>query len=201
MLRFLFRALSALVVLAGLSWLAAPVAAHDEIISGNYAFTIGWLIEPVVVGQPNSLDLFIAPNEEHTEGESDHDHPEGVEGAEATLEFTVEYGTVRRSYDLLPVANEPGRYTASFIPTREGQYTFNFTGTINGEAVDVRFEPEEVSSPGPLAFPEAVPSITALSDRVIDLQSRLSLTQVLAGLSLALAVVATGLSVYILRKK
>ena len=44
--------------------LLIPLAAlaHTEVEAGSYIFDYGWVNEPVIVGQPNSLYLFIAPS-------------------------------------------------------------------------------------------------------------------------------------------
>jgi hypothetical protein len=44
------------------------------------------------------------------------------------------------------VFGEPGDYHADFVPSQPGEYTFHFTGTIDGEEID-----EEMSS-GPDTF-------------------------------------------------
>jgi hypothetical protein len=204
MSRTFLRALSAAILFGSLFLLPLTASAHEGVEAGSYVLTIGWISEPVVVGQPNGLDLFIAPKEdgdEHTEGEEDPAHHAGVAGAETTLKFTVEYGSVSQSYDLLPVNGEPGRYTAPLIPTREGQYTFKFTGAINGEPVDVTFEPEEVGAAGRLAFPEAMASPAELAAQLASLRAQLQTAQLIAIVGAILGLLGLGLSVFSLRKK
>lgn len=197
--RFL-RLLGALLLFGNLFLQPLSAFAHEGVEAGSFLLTIGWANEPVIVGQPNALELFIAPkeSEDHTEGEA---HAEGVTGAEATLKFTVTYGSVSQNYDILPVNGEPGHYTASLIPTREGQYTFKFTGTINGETVEVIFEPEEVGAAGKLAFPEAVASSADLAAQIATLRSQAQTTQIIAIVGAVLGLVGVGLGVFSLRKK
>lgn len=200
MSRKLLRALGALMLFGRLFLLPQSVSAHEGVEAGSYLLTIGWANEPVIVGQPNALDLFIAPKEsgEHTDGDAP---AEGVPGAEATLKFTVTYGGVSRSYDILPVDGEPGHYIATLIPTREGQYTFKFTGAIDGEAVDVTFEPEEVGAAGKLAFPEAAASPADLAAQIARLRSQAQTTQIIAIVSVVLGLAGLGLGLFSLRKK
>lgn len=211
MLRTFLRAISAsILVVALLVPLAA--SAHEEVESGSYLFEIGWMNEPVLVNQPNGLYLFITPKdtgEEHTEGgdsggtagEEDH-HAEGVTGAEATLIFTIEYGGVTQTFDLRPVPDQPGLYTTDVLPTREGQYTFKFTGSINDEAVDLLYEPEEVETPGRIAFPEEPVSTTSLMAQLDDAKAQTSTAQTLAIVGIVLGVIGTGVGVFgMLRKK
>lgn len=162
MFRKVLCALSACVVLA---MLLVPLTAfaHEKVDSGNYHYEIGWANEPVIVGEKNGLDLFVASKDKPDEG---------LAGVESTLKFTVEYGSASQSYELVPVEAEPGYYTAAFVPTREGQYTFHLTGAINNEAVDVKVEPEEVIAAGKLAFPEAQPSAADLTAQLTRGQRR-----------------------------
>jgi hypothetical protein len=202
MSRSILRASTALILLA---LLITPLSAfaHEEVEAGNYVFEIGWMNEPVIVGQPNGLYLFITPKaeSEHTEGEEDHHAAEGVTGAESTLKFTIEYGSISQSYDLRPVRDQAGVYTADLIPTREGQYTFRFSGAINDEAVDVTFEPEEVESADKLAFPEPVSSPADLAAQLAVAQAQASTAQLIAIVGVVLGAIGGGIGVYALMKK
>jgi hypothetical protein len=183
--------------LAGLALavlLAVPLVAwaHEGVDSGNFHFEIGWTSEPVLVGERNALDLFVAPK----------DKPEaGIAGAEATLQFTVEYGGVSRSYDLMPVENEPGHYTAVFIPTRLGQYTFHLTGQINSEKIDVSVKPEEVTAAGKLAFPEAQPAVGDLQTQLASAQNQTNTAVGAAFIGLAFGLIGLVFAVYAVVKK
>ncbi len=130
-------------MLAALLLIPLTAWAHESVESGSFVFEIGWLQEPVVVGERNGLELFVAPKDAPEEGIADI----------TTLQFTVEYGSASQSYDLVPAEDDPGHYSAAFIPTVEGQYTFHLTGTVNDESVDVSVDPEEVVAAGVLAFP------------------------------------------------
>lgn len=135
---------------------AGPAWAHEHVIVGDYEFTVGWLNEPVIAGQVNGLDLFVAPAPQEGAAETHEDEETaGVTGLEDTLVFTVEYGGVERTYPLGPAFGRDGGYHADFIPTRAGQYTFHFTGSVEGQTVDVPIEPEEVQEAADLSFPEA----------------------------------------------
>jgi hypothetical protein len=124
-----------------------PVAAfaHEEVDSGNYHYEIGWLNEPVVPGERNGLDLFVAPK----------DKPDQGLGDIGTLKFTVVYAGATQDFDITPVEGDPGHYAAVFVPTRAGKYTFHLTGTINNDPVDVSVQPDEVQPAGTLDFPAA----------------------------------------------
>jgi len=210
MSRFFARLLVASLVL---SLLLVPLtaSAHTEVESGSYILEIGWINEPVLVNAPNGLYLFVTPKAEsgesgeHQEGEEgaggeDH-HAEGVIGAEGTLTFTVDYGGVRRAYDLRPIPDQPGLYTADILPTREGQYTFIFGGALNGETVDLSFEPEEVEAPGKLAFPEALPSTADLLAQLSAVQAQARTAQTVGIVGVVLGLIGTGIGVVSLTRK
>jgi hypothetical protein len=145
MSRAVVKVLIGAVLSTALLLIPLTALAHETVESGNYVFEVGWLQEPVVVGERNGLDLFVASKDAPEEGVADI----------TTLQFTVEYGSDSQSYELVPAEDDPGHYSAAFIPTVEGQYTFHLTGTINGEAVHVSVEPEEVIGAGELAFPSS----------------------------------------------
>lgn len=181
------------------------VLAHEEVTVGSYTFEIGWINEPVMVGERNGLALFIssaAGTGEHDHAASSDQHGEtGVTGAEATLQFTVEYGGVRKTYPLRPIADHPGQYTADILPLREGQYTFIFSGSLKGEPVDLKFEPEEVEPLGNLAFPETPPSGAQLAAQFATLQAQARTNQMMALGGIVLGLVGVGLGAYSLVKK
>ena len=187
-----FLRLLTLLVSAALLLVPLTAQAHVAVDSGSYHFEIGWLNEPVLIGERNALDLFVAAKAKPDEG---------LAGVESALKFTVEYGGVSQSYDLAPVENEPGHYNAVFVPTRLGQYTFHLTGAINGETVDVKVEPEEVVAAGKLAFPAAQPALTDLQTQLAAVQAQVRSAQTLALVGLSLGIIGTGVGIYALMKK
>ena len=137
-------AVMALLALSLAEAAAARPLAHERIVSGDYAFTLGWLDEPPIVGLKNAALLELAT--------ASDDQP--VTGAEATLSAQIEFGGKTKELILRPLEDTPGSYAADFIPTRRGTYTLKIGGTINGQAVEVRNEIEEVGSADSLTFPE-----------------------------------------------
>ena len=65
-----------------------------------------------------------------------------VEGLAATLQVEVTHipTGASRVMALHAVRGDAGHYLADFIPTASGQYSFHITGSIEGVAVDERFE-------------------------------------------------------------
>jgi hypothetical protein len=73
----------------------------------------------------------------------------------------------------------PGDYRAWFIPTAPGPYTFHFTGSIKGQAVDEKFTSspttfDEVQDPAQVEFPAKDPTTGQLSARVDRENQRLN---------------------------
>ena len=186
--------LVAVLALGGLFPVAA--LAHERRAVGQYTFVVGFLNEPSIQGEPNGLDLTITDA-----------NGKPVTGAEKTLKVGVSYGGgAPRDLPLTARFGMPGKYTAQLIPTKAGTYAFTFTGTLNGEAVNQRFESgpntfEDVVSPSSLQFPETVPapadlvqqtqSATATAQAAVQRATLMGLAGIAVGLvGLVVAVVA-----------
>ena len=152
------------------------VFAHERIVSGEYAFVLGWLEEPPVVGLKNAALVEI------TTAASD----QPVEGAAGTLTAQIMYGGKNKELLLRPLAGQPGVYAGDFIPTRRGTYTLKLGGTINGQPIDVTNEIEEVGSADGLTFPEPQADLQKSLDA---LQSELSSTRTFAIVGAALGTI------------
>ena len=158
-----------------------PAAAHARVEVGPYVVIVGWLEEPVIVGERNAIFIEVTENETP------------VVGLEASLDVSVLYGGRTFIGNLSP-AGTPGVYTAEIFPTVRGQYTVHLTGAIGDEPVDEQVDPEEVLSPGVLQFPEVQPELKDLQDTVQNLEGRLQTAYILAiaGAVLGLIGIATG---------
>jgi hypothetical protein len=143
---------------------AAPAFAHEGRKLGDLEMEVGWGTEPALAGQPNSALILLVH------------HGEPVVDLGDTLEFEVTFGDQTQEFPIEPFFEPgefgtPGDYRAWFIPTRPGQYTFHFFGTIDGEEVDETFTPgpggfEEVESPQSIQFPEQEPTTGELAERI-----------------------------------
>jgi hypothetical protein len=124
---------------------ASPALAHGEAGHGDLVLTIGFVNEPAFAGMPNGVQLIV-----------EHDGEPVTDLRPGDVQVEVTYGDeTSEPMDLEPafayeggqlVFGEPGDYHAEFVPSQPGDYTFHFTGTIDGEEVD-----EEMSS-GPNTF-------------------------------------------------
>jgi len=138
---------------------AGSVLAHEVRQVGDYTIVIGFIDEPVFVGQKSGLEILITTGDEQP-----------VEGLEETLTAEAIQGDASRELTLSPRFGEPGWYQAFFFPTRAGAYTFRITGSIEGQEIDESFtsspegfsEVEEVSS---AQFPVQLPAAAELADQ------------------------------------
>ena len=151
----------------------STVLAHDHRDVGKYGFTVGFLNEPVALGQPNGVDLRVV----------DDAIRKPVEGVEKTLRVEILAGASSVQLDLTTIFRDPGHYTARFVPTAEGRYVFRFFGTIEGQRVDERFEsgPGRFGEPERLVqFPVKVADAAALQQQVQQAQAEAAVAKAAA---------------------
>jgi hypothetical protein len=147
------RALIAVGAVAGASALAAPsVLAHEERDVGDYTVEVGFIDEPVFVGERSGLDLFV------------HKGDAPVPGLETTLTAQAVYGSSRLDLPLTPDEDDASHYESVFIPTAAGPYTFHLTGSIEGNPIDESFTSsptgfDEVKDLAAGEFPNQLPSV------------------------------------------
>ncbi len=159
-------------------------AAHEEREVAGYSIEVGFIDEPVFVGQRSGLELFVSKG----------DTP--VEGLESTLKAEVIYQDQKRDLPLRAREPEKGAYESVFIPTAAGAYTFHLFGTIEGQAIDESFTSSptgfgEVAAVSDGQFPVQFPS---QADIVADAQAgRTASSQVTIALALGAAGLAAGL--------
>jgi hypothetical protein len=167
------RPLSATALVGALLLLgAAPSLAHEGRKLGDLEMEVGWGTEPALAGQVNSALILLVH------------HGEPVVDLGDSLEFEVTFGDQTQEFPIEPFFEPgefgtPGDYRAWFIPTRPGEYTFHFFGTIDGEDVDETFTPgpggfEEVESTQSVQFPEQDPSTGELAERIDRVEPRLA---------------------------
>jgi hypothetical protein len=149
---------------------ALPQAAlaHERRAVGKYTFVVGFAVEPAFNSQPNGMSLRI----------TDTANNEPVAGAEKTLKAAVAFGgNAPKEFPLRAVFGQAGLYQADFIPTRSGAYIFTFTGDINGQAVNEKFESgpgrfNDVVSSAELQFPDVVQAPAELQRALNDANAR-----------------------------
>jgi len=159
---------------------ASPAIAHVEKTVGNYKFVVGWGDEPTYACFRNSVQLILSDS-----------RGKPVTDLGDSLKVTVEFSGQTVTYPLEttfdPDSGEgtPGDYRAFFIPTRPGNYTFHFTGSIHGQKVDQSFTSspttfDPVKDPTEVMFPGKDPSAGDLANRVQALDARTALARTAA---------------------
>jgi hypothetical protein len=170
------KAVRSVVVAAILSGLvvsaAAPAFAHEVRKVGKYEFTVGWGEEPAYAGFKNSVQFILKDLKGHP-----------VSDLTDTLKVEVIFENQTQSFPLEPTFDPdtglgtPGDYRAWFIPTRPGNYTFHFTGSIHGQKIDQRFTSSDttfdpVKAPTEVQFPAKDPTNADLSNLVQAVNGR-----------------------------
>ncbi|HRQ40568.1 MAG TPA: hypothetical protein PLD25_21855 [Chloroflexota bacterium] len=168
---------------------AVPAAhAHVRVEVGPYVVVVGWLAEPPVVGERNSLTVEI----------SEDGQP--VENAAATLNAELKYGAESFRANLTPTA-VPGLYTVDIFPTVRGQYAVRLFGTLGDTAVDETVRPEEVFPAANIQFPEPMPDARELQREITALEADLQTMRTVTYAALAVGVFALLLAGVLLLKR
>lgn len=163
--RIVLLSASILSLAAGSILLSSAAAdAHERRTVGAYTFVVGWLNEPALINQPNSIDLRVSRASDASP----------VTGLEQTLKVTVKSGEKSTDVQLRPRFNTPGAYDGRIVPTALGSYVFTFTGTIEGQNINETF----TAGPGTFglieegnAFPNELPTAQQLAERLVVLES------------------------------
>jgi hypothetical protein len=167
-----------------LTGLVAGVAlAHETRIIGKYKFVVGFLNEPALLNEPNSIDFRVSIS----------DTGKGVEGLDQTLKAEVIYGGSSMPLALSARFGQPGAYNAFFIPTKPGTYIFHFTGQVEGQTIDEKFESgpgrfNDVIDTSTIQFPVRVPAPADAAAQIKAAQDAASGAQTIAYIGAALGV-------------
>ena len=170
--------------------------AHETRKVGKLQTVVGWDVEPSIAGFQNAVGISL----------------EGPGADQAELEVTVIFGDgeTTEPLPLEPAFDDPTYYTATLIPTRPGEYTFEIFGDVAGQSFDESYTSGENTfdsprNPADLEFPvkdptrgELAEGLERLSDRVEgsagdeseDAATSDTMARSLAVAAVALAVVA-----------
>ena len=159
--------LAAVVVLAT----ASPASAHERRDVGAFKFTVGWGDEPAFAVGKNSVQLMLADANGPVTDVTDT-----IKVVVSTGDQTMPEMTLRPAFRV-GAYGTPGDYRAYMFPSRPGTYTFHFTGTIHGQAIDEKFTSSEktfsdIEDPADIAFPVKDPSVGQLAEKVAVVEAR-----------------------------
>jgi hypothetical protein len=143
--------------------------AHTSKTFGNTTVEVGWLSEPPLVSDLNSVTLQV------TKGVGANQTP--VLNALSNVSSSVKFGTMSKQLDFQPSPTTDGGYEAKIIPTRVGPYSVLLQGDIKGQNVDSEFKIEDIESKGTLSFPDSSIDTTNtnnMNEQVQNVMSELS---------------------------
>lgn len=143
--------------------------AHISKTFGNTTIEVGWLSEPPLAGDLNSITLQV--NKEAS-GEQTP-----VANALANLTLSVKSGTITKVLDFQPSPTTDGGYEGMVLPTRVGPYSLVVQGNVKGQKVDGDFKIEDVESKSIFSFPDSsidTASTNNINQQVQDGISKLS---------------------------
>lgn len=121
--------------------------AHISKTFGNTTIEAGWLSEPPLAGDLNSIVLQVSS------GATDEQTP--VANALANLTLSVKSGTISKVLDFQPSPTTDGGYERVILPTRVGPYSLVLQGDVKGQKVDSEFKIEDVESKSIFSFPDS----------------------------------------------
>lgn len=162
--------------------------AHTRLEIGPYILIIGWLEEPVIVGERNAIIVDVTRN----------DIP--VDDVEATLDLELLYAGNSFRANLNPT-DTVGVYTAQVYPTVRGQYSVRLFGDIDGFEIDEIVDPEEVFPASRIQFPEAEPDSFEMETRLELLEANVRTARLTSFVGVAVGLIGTVLGVLGVRKK
>ena len=125
--------------------------AHKDVQVGNITITAGWLTEPPLLNNLNSLLLMFHEN---------NDTP--IRNAMKDITVNVQFGGVTKEVNFIPSEEEAGTYLSEIIPTQLGTYTLSLNGNLNNQNITTKITIEDVEDTAKLAFPPV--ENTATSD-------------------------------------
>ena len=191
----------ALVLCIGIFSSVPSAYAHEHrtvtIANQQVQFTVGWIVEPTLVDQLNSVDFRAAFATTASP----------VVGLEKMLKVEVSTGNSQMVLTLEPTFRRPGAYVANIIPTVPGSYAFRFFGNVNGTSLNERFVCGEttfdcVTDVASIQFPEKTPPARAtqlgfqnLQSQISQLQNSLRLTYLIGLSGIIIGVVGLAVSV------
>jgi hypothetical protein len=143
--------------------------AHISKTFGNTTIEAGWLSEPPLAGDLNSIVLQVS------RGANGENTP--VANALANLTLSVKSGTITKVLEFQPSPTTDGGYEGMVLPTRVGPYSLVLQGDVKGQKVDSEFKIEDVESKSIFSFPDSSIDTTStnnINQQVQDGISKLS---------------------------
>src|SRR5215213_1455172 len=116
--------------------------AHKDVQVGNITITAGWLTEPPLVNNLNSLLLMFHEND---------DTP--IRNAMKDITVNIQFGGVTKEVNFIPSEESSGTYLSEIIPTQLGTYALSLNGKLNNQNITTDVTIEDVEDIAKLSFP------------------------------------------------
>jgi hypothetical protein len=128
--------------------------AHITKRFGNVTLEVGWLNEPPIAGDLNSVTIQVQRG------------PQGklqpVFNALGNVTSSIKYGTLTKNLDFVPSETADGLYEAKTIPTRSGSsYAVLLNGGIEGQNINAEIALDNVEGRQTYSFPDSGTSNTS----------------------------------------
>lgn len=140
--------------------------AHTSKTFGNTTLEIGWLTEPPLASDLNTVTVQV--NNESNGEQSP------VLNALANLTISAKYGTISKPLDFQPSPTTDGGYEAKILPTRVGPYILVAQGDVKGQKVDGEFKIEDVESKSIFSFPDSSIDTTSSNNQNEQVQDAIN---------------------------
>lgn len=140
--------------------------AHTSKTFGNTTIEIGWLTEPPLASDLNSITVQVNK-------ESNGEQSPVLNGL-ANLTISVKYGTISKPLDFQPSPTTDGGYESKILPTRVGPYILVAQGDVKGQKVDGEFKIEDVESKSIFSFPDSSIDTTSSNNQNEQVQDAIS---------------------------
>jgi hypothetical protein len=115
--------------------------AHKDVQVGNITITAGWLTEPPLVNNLNSLLLMF------------HENDTPIRNAMKDITVNIQFGGVTKEVDFIPSEESTGTYLSEIIPTQLGTYILSLNGKLNNQNITIEVTIEDVEDTAKLSFP------------------------------------------------
>jgi hypothetical protein len=137
---------------------------------GNVTLEVGWLNEPSIAGELNSVTIQVQKG------------PEGnlqpVFNALGNITSSMKYGTLTKNLDFVPSETADGLYEAKTIPTRPGSsYAVVLNGGIEGQNIKTEIPLDNVESRQSFSFPDSNTTDTSSSGNNLGTKLQVALSQ------------------------
>ncbi|MDR4489780.1 MAG: hypothetical protein R2685_02610 [Candidatus Nitrosocosmicus sp.] len=138
-----------------------PVAvAHTTQQFGNITLEVGWLDEPPLVDDLNSIVVIVNKQGTPTNSSSESSLIP-VRNALSQMNIMIKYGGITKQLNFVPSIETAGGYESNVIPTRIGSYSLVLNGTIQNQNISAEIPVEDIEGKQRLTFPTVEDSASA----------------------------------------